>query len=177
MIHILEHFLFLLFVCFSWIWDEDKLFNNLFQDVSAKPSTVVQGLLNFIDTLLRSNFMYILLIWFKWSNALTKNDLYICTYIWFHKIATDGHVIFIIINNMTWSIILGYTKLDVPCDTEKVHIFWEGQTILRNLHRRFDRYYIGQINGGDFAKNCGLLRIYKLWGWSEENSKGNLLYK
>ena len=27
----------------------------------------------------------------------------------------------------------------------KVHIFWEGHKILRNLHCRFDRYYIGQI--------------------------------
>ena len=27
----------------------------------------------------------------------------------------------------------------------KVHIFWEGHKILRNLHRRFDRYYIEQI--------------------------------
>ena len=34
----------------------------------------------------------------------------------------------------------------------KVHIFWEGHKILKNLHRRFDRYYIGQIYGGDFAK-------------------------
>ena len=27
----------------------------------------------------------------------------------------------------------------------KVHIFSEGHKILRNLHRRFDRYYTGQI--------------------------------
>ena len=33
---------------------------------------------------------------------------------------------------------------------------------MRNLHRRFDYYYIGQIYGRDFAKNCGLLRISKL---------------
>ena len=26
----------------------------------------------------------------------------------------------------------------------KVHIFWEGHKLLRNLHRRFDHYYIGQ---------------------------------
>ena len=45
----------------------------------------------------------------------------------------------------------------------KVHIFWEGHKILRNLHRRFDRYYIGQIYSGDFAKLCGLLRIYELF--------------
>ena len=35
--------------------------------------------------------------------------------------------------------------------------------ILRNLDRRFDRYYIGQIYSGDFAKICGLLRIYELY--------------
>ena len=45
----------------------------------------------------------------------------------------------------------------------KVHIFWEGRKCLWNLHRRFDRYNIGQIYGGDFAKFCGLLRIYELY--------------
>ena len=45
----------------------------------------------------------------------------------------------------------------------KVHIFREGHKILRNLHRRFDRYYIGQIYSGDFAKICSLLRIYELY--------------
>ena len=44
----------------------------------------------------------------------------------------------------------------------KVHIFWEGHKILRNLHCWFDWHYIGQINAGDFAKFCGLLRIYEL---------------
>jgi hypothetical protein len=34
---------------------------------------------------------------------------------------------------------------------------------LRNLHRRFDRYYIGQLYGGDFARICDLLRIYELY--------------
>ena len=33
----------------------------------------------------------------------------------------------------------------------KVHIFWEGHKILRNLYRRFDRYCIGQIYGGYFV--------------------------
>ena len=31
------------------------------------------------------------------------------------------------------------------------------------VHCRIDRYYIGQIYGGDFAKMCGLLRIYELY--------------
>ena len=34
---------------------------------------------------------------------------------------------------------------------------------MRNLHHRFDRYYIGQVYGGDFSKICGLLRIYELY--------------
>ena len=34
---------------------------------------------------------------------------------------------------------------------------------MRNLHRRFDWHYIGQVYGGDFAKFCGLLRIYELY--------------
>ena len=45
----------------------------------------------------------------------------------------------------------------------KVDIFWEGHKILWNLHPRFDRYYIGQIYGGDFAKNCDLLKIHELY--------------
>ena len=32
---------------------------------------------------------------------------------------------------------------------------------MRNLHRSFDWHYIEQIYGGDFAKFCGLLRIYE----------------
>ena len=34
---------------------------------------------------------------------------------------------------------------------------------MRNIHLRFDQYYIGKIYGGDFAKFCGLLRIYELY--------------
>ena len=34
---------------------------------------------------------------------------------------------------------------------------------MQNLHRIFDRYYIEQIFGGDFAKFCGLLRMYELY--------------
>ena len=44
-----------------------------------------------------------------------------------------------------------------------VHIFWEGHKILRNLHLLIDLEYIEQIIGGDFAKFCGLLRIYELY--------------
>ena len=44
----------------------------------------------------------------------------------------------------------------------KVHIFWEGHKILRNLRLTFDCMYCRQKQGEDFAKFCGLLRIYEL---------------
>ena len=44
----------------------------------------------------------------------------------------------------------------------KVYIYWEGHKILRNLHLTFDCIYCGQKLGEDFAKFCGLLRIYEL---------------
>ena len=44
----------------------------------------------------------------------------------------------------------------------KVHIFWEGHTILQNLHQLFVLCTASQIIGGDFEKNCGLLKIYEL---------------
>ena len=43
----------------------------------------------------------------------------------------------------------------------KVHIFWEGHKIFRNLHQLFDCQYIGHVIG-DFEKFCSLLRIYEL---------------
>ena len=46
---------------------------------------------------------------------------------------------------------------------DKLHIFWEGHKFLQNLHRRFVLCSNGQIYGGDFAKFCGLLRIYELY--------------
>ena len=44
----------------------------------------------------------------------------------------------------------------------KVHIFGEGHKMLRNLHQLFVLCTASQIIGGDFAKFCGLLRIYEL---------------
>ena len=44
----------------------------------------------------------------------------------------------------------------------KVHIFYEGHKILRNLLQLFDWQYVGQIIDGDFTKFCDLLRIYEL---------------
>ena len=45
----------------------------------------------------------------------------------------------------------------------KVHIFWEGYTILQNLHLTFDYSTHSQIQGRDFEKFCCLLRIYELY--------------
>ena len=45
--------------------------------------------------------------------------------------------------------------------TSKVHIFWEGHKILRNLHLTF--VLCSQKKSGDFTKFCGLLRIYELY--------------
>ena len=42
----------------------------------------------------------------------------------------------------------------------KAHIFWEGQKILWNLHLTFVLGSTSQKSGEDFAKFCGLLRIY-----------------
>ena len=44
----------------------------------------------------------------------------------------------------------------------KVHIFWEVHKILRNLPLTFDYSTYSQKLGEDFAKICGLLRIYEL---------------
>ena len=57
------------------------------------------------------------------------------------------------------AIILSYFE-NYSTKVGKVHIFWEGHKILRNLHQLFDWQYIGQIFGGDFAKFCGLLRTF-----------------
>ena len=53
------------------------------------------------------------------------------------------------------------TFLDKMCSL-KVHIFREGHKILQNLHPLFVLCTASQIIGGDFAKSCGLLRVYEL---------------
>ena len=45
----------------------------------------------------------------------------------------------------------------------KVHLFWEGHKVLRNLHLTFDWHYVGQNWCGDSAKFCGLLRTYEFY--------------
>ena len=55
-----------------------------------------------------------------------------------------------------------YFSIPNKRSTIKVHIFWEGREILRNLHLTFDCKYCSQKLGEEFAKFCGLLRIYEL---------------
>ena len=43
-----------------------------------------------------------------------------------------------------------------------VYIFGEGHKSLQNLRRKINWHCIGQIYGGDFAKDCELLRMYEL---------------
>ena len=54
----------------------------------------------------------------------------------------------------------------------KVHVFWEGHKILRNLHLTFDHSTYSQKLGEDFAKFCGLLRIYELYYLNDPNWNG-----
>ena len=55
----------------------------------------------------------------------------------------------------------------------KVHIFWEGHKILRNLHLTFIYSTYREKLSGDFATFCGLLRIYELYPkiWHLHSSK------
>ena len=54
-------------------------------------------------------------------------------------------------------------KINIGIISSKVHIFWEGLKILRNLHQLFVLCTASQIIGGYFAKFCGLLRIYQVY--------------
>ena len=53
----------------------------------------------------------------------------------------------------------------------KVHIFWEGHKILRNLPFTFDWMYCSQKKGKDFAKFRGLVRIYELYRRTEKKTR------
>ena len=44
-------------------------------------------------------------------------------------------------------------RLEIRDLKDKVHTFWEGHKILRNLHCRFVLCSNGQIYSGDFKKN------------------------
>ena len=47
-----------------------------------------------------------------------------------------------------------------------VKFIYSGHKILRNLHLTFDYITYSQKLGEDFAKFCGLLRIYELYEWN-----------
>ena len=71
-----------------------------------------------------------------------------------------------------------FVKHSPTVDDSKVHIFWEGHNILRNLYRRFVLYSASQIYSGDFAKFFGLLKI-PIWTlnkliWSEIKNLNSL---
>ena len=53
----------------------------------------------------------------------------------------------------------------------KVHIFWEGHKILRNVHCNFVQYSNGQIYSGDFSKFFGFLRIHELYSYIKSEIK------
>ena len=61
---------------------------------------------------------------------------------------------------------------DMKVLIDKVHTFWEGHKIWQNFHQLFvlcTSTFTSQIIGGDFAKFCGLLRIYEIYqiaSWS-----------
>ena len=48
---------------------------------------------------------------------------------------------------------------------------------MQNLHLTFDWHYIGQKKGKDFAKFCGLLRIYILYAMEPNPFLSSLLLR
>ena len=58
-----------------------------------------------------------------------------------------------------------FFKMLLSAESSKVQIFWEDHKILRNLPLTFDysTIHIVKSKGEDFAKFCGLLRIYELY--------------
>ena len=60
-----------------------------------------------------------------------------------------------------WATPIWYRWQVLHC--HKVHIFWKGQKILQNLHQLFVLCTASQVIDGDFAKFCGLLKLYELY--------------
>ena len=106
--------------------------------------------------------MYVIPTQLVSSNSLTEEGIHWGQiYCWFAKKEQIGEIL------CWWAFLFFYEamfpyKFIKKIQPIKVHIFREGNKILRNLHCRFDWHYIGQIYGGDFAKFCGLLKIY-IW--------------
>ena len=55
-----------------------------------------------------------------------------------------------------------WTEFEERLHFSKVHIFWEGHIYFWKLHQLLVQFTASQMIGGDFAKFCGLLRIYEL---------------
>ena len=88
-----------------------------------------------------------------------------CTYIW----ESDAPIISFLDNRgRTWGVNFLFL-LPRTCSI-KVRIFWEGQTIWKNLPLKIWRYrVVSKFKWKIFFKFCGLLRISKLWLTSTNN--------
>ena len=62
-----------------------------------------------------------------------------------------------------------------PC--LKVHIYWEGNKILRNLHCRFVWCSASEIYGGDFENFYGLHRIHELYQMTSFSGKKTVTWR
>ena len=59
-----------------------------------------------------------------------------------------------------------------------VHMFWEDHKILRNLHRRFDRYYIGKDKFKvEISKNFVAFSEYMNFNKTTETSFTKLMFR
>ena len=58
--------------------------------------------------------------------------------------------------------VVNSSRLFYVVSSTEVHIFRKDHKILQNLHLTFDYSIYSQKLGEDFAKFCGLLRIYEL---------------
>ena len=77
------------------------------------------------------------------------------SFLWTNKIILENEEI-----TFNWRLGLAYRPPEnKQWKKVKVHIFWEGHKILRNLHHRFVLCSNGQIYGGDFAKFVAFLKL------------------
>ena len=78
------------------------------------------------------------------------------------EIKIKAHYLGAIFKHTKIAFIFFDSLLEARAEICKVYIFWEGPTILQNLRQLFVLCTASQIIGGDFAKFCGLHRIYEL---------------
>ena len=84
-------------------------------------------------------------------------------YLGIHKTSLEKHICELISPIKKLFIMKDWRRLRFSTEEDKVHIFWEGHKISRNLPLTFDYSTYSQKLGEDFAKFCGLLRIYELY--------------